>query len=220
MLPDLTPILTRYEALRAEADSVFTRVQSSFPDCVTCTKGCSDCCYALFDLSLVEALALNRAFMKAFNYGEQRSKILTRASETDRKLTKLKRSLFQMEKNGSSPDEIMKKAAEERMACPLLEDGTCLLYDDRPITCRLYGIPTVIGDRGHVCGFSKFDVGAQYPTVRLDTIQSRLEALSGEIAQAVQSRFTELDQVYVPVSMALLNRYDETYLGCGKVKDD
>ncbi|MBQ7608590.1 MAG: YkgJ family cysteine cluster protein [Desulfovibrionaceae bacterium] len=220
MLPDVTPILTRYETLRAQADSVFDRVQKSFPQCVTCTKGCSDCCYALFDLSLVEALALNRAFAKAFDYGEQRSKILTRAAETDRKLTKLKRTLFRMEKEGASPEEVMAKAALERMACPLLEDGECLLYNDRPITCRLYGIPTVIGDRGHVCGFSKFDVGTQYPTVHLDTIQSRLEALSGEIAQAVQSRFTELDQVYVPVSMALLTTYDETYLGCGKAKDD
>lgn len=54
----------------------------------------------------------------------------------------------------------------------------------------------------------------------VDRIQDRLAALSKEIAVAVGSRFSELHQVYVPVSMALLTRYDDAYLGIGKPKRD
>ncbi|MCR5813423.1 MAG: YkgJ family cysteine cluster protein [Desulfovibrio sp.] len=221
MIPDLSPIFSRYEQLRAEADSIFGQMSEKFPQCVTCSKGCSDCCHALFDLSLVEAMYINQAFKAAFDYGAQRSEILTRAATTDRKLTKYKRELFHMEKNGESEAAIMAKAAQIRIPCPLLDDNSCcLLYEARPITCRLYGVPTVIKNQGHVCGFSNFSLGNKYPTVHLDKIQARLEALSAEIATTVHSRFTELDQVYVPLSMALLTEYNEQYLGIGPARED
>ena len=88
MIPDLSPIFSRYEKLRAEADNIFKQMSQNFPDCVTCAKGCSDCCHALFDLSLVEAMYINRAFKAAFDYGAQRSEILTRAAATDRSATR------------------------------------------------------------------------------------------------------------------------------------
>ena len=59
IMPELTPVFTAYEALVAEADAVFARVGEMHPDCVTCKPGCSDCCHAMFDLSLVEAMYLN-----------------------------------------------------------------------------------------------------------------------------------------------------------------
>ena len=62
--------------------------------------------------------------------------------------------------------------------------------------------------------------GAAYPTVQLDRFQARLDALSREIAETVQSRFSELAEVYVPLSMALLTRYDEDYLGIGPARPE
>lgn len=221
MIPDLSPIFARYAVLRDEADAVFARVAAQYPECVTCREGCSDCCHALFDLSLVEAMAVNAAFNTAFGHGRERSEILTRASEIDRALTRLKREMFRAEKDGESPEAIMARAAALREPCPLLgPDDRCLLYAARPITCRLYGIPTVIGGQAHVCGFSRFDTGHSYPTVQLDRFQARLDALSREIAETVQSRFSELAEVYVPLSMALLTRYDEDYLGIGPARPE
>lgn len=221
MPADLTPIFSQYEALRNTIDIVFQRVQNEFGQCVSCVKGCDDCCHALFDLSLVEAMYLNRAFQNAFDYGPKRSEILNRASEIDRKLTKLKRDLFQKEKKGEAKEALIEEAARLRMPCPLLDsDKTCMLYEQRPLTCRLYGIPTEFNGKGHVCGFSKFDSGGQYPTVHLEKIQARLEEMSREIAQTVNSRFTELDQVYVPLSMALLTHYDDVYLGVRPQRED
>ena len=218
---DLTPIFARYEALRLEADKIFAKLAEQFPDCVKCQKGCDSCCYALFDLSLVEAMYINQAFVESFDYGARRSEILTKAADIDRKLTRLKRDLYRKEKNGVSKEDLMQEAAKLRMPCPLLsEEKTCLLYDKRPITCRVYGIPTIIGQKAHVCGLSAFEPGQNYPTLKLDKIQAQLESLSHDIATTIKSRFTELDQVYVPISMALLTHYDEQYLGIGPKKED
>mgnify|MGYP000461580219 FL=1 len=93
MIPDLSSIFTRYEALRAEVDDLFGRVRGAFPQCVVCKEGCSDCCHALFDLSLVEAMYINKAFESAFGHGPQRSAILERASDLDRRATRIKREL-------------------------------------------------------------------------------------------------------------------------------
>ena len=54
----------------------------------------------------------------------------------------------------------------------------------------------------------------------MDKIQNRLEDLSRDVATTVQSRFKELHDVYVPLSMALLTRYDEAYLGIGPAKKE
>lgn len=221
MIADLSPLFSRYELLVAETDSLFERVRSAHSDCVTCHKGCSDCCHALFDLSLVEAMALNRAFAAAFGYGKERSDILLRAADIDRDTTRIKRELYRASKQGVEAAEIMRQAAAVRIRCPLLDDqDQCLLYDKRPITCRIYGIPTAIGGKGHVCGKTAFAKGGAYPTVNLDSIQNRLAALSQDIASAVNSRFTELHQVYVPVSMALTTTYNDDYLGIGPAKKE
>ena len=81
-------------------------------------------------------------------------------------------------------------------------------------------MPTAIAGQGHVCGFAAFEKGKQYPTVYLDKIQSRLEDLSREIGRTVNSRFRELHEVYVPLSMALITNYDEAYLGIGPAKPE
>lgn len=219
MVPDLSPIFTQYEKLRGFVDAAFGQVQKQCGSCVTCHEGCSDCCHALFDLSLVEAMYLNRAFQQKFGYGPERSALLERASETDRKLVRIKKGLYLEEKHGQATESILQEAAGLRMRCPLLDDDNrCILYDARPITCRVYGIPTSIAGQGHVCGSSGFDRGGQYPTLQLDRVQNALMDMSLAIERAVNSRFDKLHEVFMPVSMALLTNFDDTFLGIGPAK--
>lgn len=214
--PELDAIFQEYAQLAAQADQLFERVKNQFPEEVACASGCSSCCHAAFDLSLVEAMALNRAFNKEFDFGIRRSAVLQAASDADRQLARLKRHYFQQARQGMSDEEIMAEAARERVRCPLLGlDDTCLLYEHRPITCRLYGIPTSIHGKAHVCGECRFKKGQAYPTVALDRIQDRLADMSRRIGAAIGSRFRELHRVYVPVSMALITKYDDAYLGIG-----
>ena len=213
MLSSLSPIFARYEFLCAEADTLFEQVRRLHPDCVTCSLGCSDCCHAVFDLSLVEALYLNQKFRQTIAFGPRHSAIINAAGDADRLAARTKRNLYNSSKD-TAIRQVMEDAARTRILCPLLDaEDHCQLYEYRPVICRLYGVPASIAGEAHVCGTSAFNKGQSYPTVALEKIQDRLAAMSREIAQTLGTRFKELHLVYVPVSMALLTRYDANYLG-------
>ena len=210
---DFSLFFDKYESLAAEVDTIFDNIQAEHPDCVSCGLGCSDCCYALFDLSLIEALYLNHRFNEAYS-GAKRSIIMERADKADRQAYQIKMKMFKATQKGTPASEILAEVARMRIRCPLLgEDDKCDLYDARPITCRLYGIPTSITGESHTCGKSGFKEGVSYPTVHMDKIQDRLMLLSLELVRSLQTRHSQMADVLVPVSMALLNKYDEEYLG-------
>ena len=216
-LPDLSSFFTRYEALAQEADAVFEHVRSQFPQEVICKEGCSSCCHALFDLSLVETLYVNKHFLERFS-GVERFSITSKAGEIDRKIAKIKRQAFKDSQAGKDSNEILQEMAATSVRCPLLDDNdSCTLYEFRPITCRFYGIPTSIGGKGHTCGKTGFIQGKAYPTVKLDQVQERLAALSKELADSLGSSYTRLETMYVPVSSALITEYTAEYLGIGGI---
>ena len=221
-LPDFSDIFARYEALRGNVDALFGSISQAHPECVKCGEGCSDCCHALFDLSLVEAMYINRKFLESFDYGPERSEILQRADEADRRTYKFKRKIFKDSQEGRDSNEILKEVALMRQKCPLLGgDNRCRMYLYRPMTCRVYGVPANIGGEAHTCGQSAFQPGAAYPTISLDALNQRLAALSQEITGLLTeegSKFNELHQVFVPLSMALMTNYDDVYFGLKKGK--
>lgn len=212
-LPDLSDIFADYEKLAADADKIFSAVQQGHPDCVTCEKGCSDCCHALFDLSLVEALYMNKTFNQNLE-GLARSNVLDRCDQADRESTRIKRNMYKAKKLGVSEEDLMAAAAGVRLRCPLLnEEDACDMYANRPITCRLYGVPLKVAGQGRTCGKTGFQKGGAYPTADMDRIQDRLAAMSLDIARRLNTKYPELHMMYVPMSMALLNRYTKDYLG-------
>ncbi len=220
ILPNPAPVFERYEVLAREAENAFSRVREAYPQSVTCHEGCSSCCHALFDLTLVEAAYLNNAFVMAFPSGPERSAILERAHDADRKIHTIKRKAFKAEQAGEDVGAILAAVARERVRCPLLDSNDrCVLYAVRPITCRVYGVPTAVGGKGHVCGTAAFEQGRNYPTVNLDRIYERLTALSHEFASHMQSGYAAIHTVLVPVSMALITSYDAAYYGLGKGKE-
>ena len=214
---DFTPFFKQYEEVLAMADKVFERVKSEHPECVKCKTKCSDCCNALFDLYLIEALYINDNFNKKFK-GSERERLIEKSNIADRTIYKLKRKAYKDLESGKDENEILSKMAEERVRCPLLnDDDMCDLYEYRPITCRLYGIPISIGGASHTCGLSAFAEGKQYPTVNLEKIQNKLYEISVELVKEIKSRHVKLADVIVPLSMALLTIYDEEYLGIGDI---
>lgn len=216
MALDFTPFFERYEALVAEVDAVFQKFENDFPQEVRCEKGCCDCCYALFDLSLVEALYVNHHFGNRFS-GMERNEVMERAADADRKLFKLKRELWKASQAGKPASEIFDAVARTRMRCPLLGDeDACVMYDRRPVTCRLYGVPTAIEGKGHTCAKSGFEGGKQYPTVHVDMINERLMDISRDLAEYIGSKYKAMHEMLVPVSMALITDYNEEYLGVKK----
>lgn len=214
MIPALDEIYSKYEAFIKQIDSVFATVRQQYPDCVKCKLECADCCHALFDLSLVEALYINRKFIKHV-FDQRKAEVIDDANKADRKIYQLKRNAFKAVGAGEkTEDQVLFEMATERIRCPLLnKENKCDLYDFRPITCRLYGIPTSISGRGHTCGLSDFKEGDSYPTVNLDAVHAKLHAFSQEIVFALKSTHVKMGDILMPLSMALLTVFDETYLG-------
>ena len=213
---DFAPYFLKYEALSRAADQVFERVKAEFPDCVQCREECADCCHALFDLTLIEALYINEKF-KAQYTGEEREALLEKANRADRTIHKLKRNAFRDLKAGKSEDDILAALGDERVRCPLLNDrDMCDMYHHRPITCRLYGIPTSIGGKGRTCSLSKFEGGKSYPTADIDKIHGRLQEISAELLRDIQSANIKLADLLMPLSMALITEFDDTFLGAGE----
>jgi len=210
---DFNQFFKKYEAVVAMADIAFNKVKDNHPECVKCKINCSDCCYALFDLTLIEALYINHKTRESFA-GEKRGKLEEKANIADRAVFKLKKKAYNELKSGKSEDEIINDLAAKKIRCPLLnEEDCCDLYEFRPITCRLYGIPVSIGGAGHTCGLSGFKEGKNYQTVNMDAIRKKLYEISDDVVRHINSKYLKLSEVLVPLSMAILNVYDKEYLG-------
>ncbi len=213
MAIDYIPFFEEYKKIVDAADQAFERIESEYPDCIKCHTRCADCCHALFDLTLIEALYINHHFNEQFS-GNDRDDLLAKANRADRKIYKIKRNAHNATMAGKSEDEILVFLSEERVRCPLLnQEDRCDLYEYRPITCRLYGVPTAIRGKGHTCGLSGFVSGQAYPTANIDNIHRRLYPISLDFVRSVRSKHIKMADMLVPVSMALLTEFDGAYLG-------
>ena len=116
---DLSLYFKKYENLVATADEVFDRVKKAHVDCVKCGEQCSDCCFALFDLTLIEALYIHHRFSEKFE-GSAKVELLEKANRADRQIYKIKRKAFKAFQSGKNEGEILGELAFERVRCPLL----------------------------------------------------------------------------------------------------
>ncbi|NOX33360.1 MAG: YkgJ family cysteine cluster protein [Deltaproteobacteria bacterium] len=216
MALDLKEHFVKYEALVQMADAVFDRVKKEYPKEVFCREKCSDCCYAIFDLTLIEALYLNDKVLEKFS-GKEKNNLIEISNKTDRVLVKMKRDAYKEVKNGADQLEIVGKMSQERVRCPLLgEDNLCILYDHRPITCRVYGIPTSTAGVSHICGRTNFKQGRPYPTLNMDKIYTQLQLLSARLIKDINSEKIKMHEILIPVSMAIVTDFNEDYLGVRK----
>lgn len=154
------------ESLAGEADRLFRKIAAEHPGLVRCQPGCDDCCRAVFLVSAVEGLALAAA-VRDLPRRERRM--------VERQADKAARKYETLLAFGRLTDEVISR---ERIDCPLLAEGACLIYQRRPITCRVYGVPTGVGGQGRTCPRSGFQAGRNYPTINLDGFESRLSDIS------------------------------------------
>jgi Fe-S-cluster containining protein len=206
---------SNYEKLAEAADQIFRKIKSDFPKEMSCRKGCSDCCHALFDVSLVEALYLNHHFNRLFE-GQARKALMEKANRADRTVYKIKRDARKRLEEGGSEEELLVSLSAERVRCPLLDGrDQCVLYDYRPITCRLYGVPTEVGGLSHGCGKTGFVKGKSYPTVHMEKMNHQLFSLAVSLVRGMESRFPQLSELVMPVSAVVLTDFNDDFLGLG-----
>jgi Fe-S-cluster containining protein len=194
-----------YELLVDKADAAFQKMGTEHATSVRCERHCSDCCHAVFGLFLIEAVYLKKQFDQL---GEEEIKgALLRCNRAERGLRRLEKVLQAHE---DDPNMQAYAMARERIRCPLLDENEdCILYPNRPITCRVYGIPTKIQGKARVCGKTGFQKGEFYPIFDLDGVYKDLFVLSEELLDGADKGDPEKAGLLISVPKAISMSLDE-----------
>lgn len=140
----MNDILDRYESLLGEVDGWFEDCLSRHGAVIACHQGCSACCRGLFDITLLDALCLKRGFDRLPISVQQavQLKAVAPLLELASRWPEFIRPWTLNHIPEQTWDEMMPE--EDERPCPLLSaEGSCLVYDQRPMTCRLNGIPLI-----------------------------------------------------------------------------
>lgn len=131
-----------YRKLLARADAWYRGAREKHPDQVTCAKGCRDCCLGLFDVTPLDADLL-REGIGALDPAARRD-IEARAAAILGRLRETWPGLGATLEGWSDGEIDGLCDALGPVECPVLgPTGECRLYDHRPLTCRLSGVPVV-----------------------------------------------------------------------------
>lgn len=106
---------------------------------ISCTKGCGACCRQLVPIAESEAYQLQA--LVAEMPEPRRSIILARFAEAQAKLQQtglLAQLLSPGELNVEARRKLGLDYFEQGIACPFLEDESCSIHPDRPLSCREY----------------------------------------------------------------------------------
>ncbi len=178
-MDELKPLLENYSALIQRVDAHIENVNTLFPQEIACKEGCDACCRHL-SLFPVEAFALARAYVQAAPM--QQARIL---------------------------DNLAEPHGDADLPCPLLLEGRCLLYKDRPLICRTHGYPLYIkGEDGEgrvdFCP-ENFKGAWELPNqilLDLDQLNTTLLAVNQHFLSAIETDPPMADRI--PMSEALL----------------
>lgn len=140
----MNTLLDCYGSLLNKVDAWFRRSLEQHPGLIACHNGCSECCRGLFDITLLDAFYLKYGFDKL--PALQKNEIIKSAHRRLELLTQVNHAFVEPWLLNGIPevdwDALMPE--EDETPCLLLsEDGGCLVYDYRPMTCRLNGIPMI-----------------------------------------------------------------------------
>jgi Fe-S-cluster containining protein len=135
-----------YRRILARADAFFAAVTESQPQNLQCGRGCSLCCHGLFEIGSGDVPVIADAL--ATMHPQRRNAIIRRA----RKIVEESQHPNLRECTAEEKEAFFERTSS--VACPNLnERGECLMYDDRPLMCRTFGLPVRDGAEyiGDIC---------------------------------------------------------------------
>jgi Fe-S-cluster containining protein len=203
-------IIDQYQSLLQDLDHWFADCINLAPEQIACTQGCSACCRGLFEISLLDACLLQRGFFQLD------------ASVQKRVLGKARRRVNELQSNWPEfrhpyilnrlpHDHWQEMPEEDQTPCPLLsDDGRCLVYAQRPMTCRLHGLPNIdqsgesFSDDYCSLNFTNSDPLAR-PELRYPfrtTFATEFELLASLAERLLGSRQLELD-TFIPSALLI-----------------
>jgi protein-tyrosine phosphatase len=126
---DLSPFYLEYEKLVAAVDQQMANVSSS----EICGRNSDHCCHTSFQMPLLEALYFNDSLNRLLTT-EARNTAIERALICHNKLQNSLKCL-----TSKHPFTLQEIDIKDTLLCPLSENGSCILFEARPIRCRSNG---------------------------------------------------------------------------------
>ena len=133
---DLSVFFVEYEALIREVEEKAAAAGRSSGPANDCGSGSDGCCRHYFEMTLIEAVFLSNRINRHLS-SSQRQEVINRAVEVSRRL----RLVAGQVSPAGPEEEIGRIYAAEELCCPLSVEKNCLLYEYRPLRCRVWGLP-------------------------------------------------------------------------------
>jgi hypothetical protein len=131
-LVDLFPFFIDYGRLLQEVDN---RLQKSGKESL-CGRDHADCCRDLVVMSFIEAVYVSHVINTTLGRTARRD-IIQRALGVSRSLKELRgQDAIDLHSPG-----LAAAYREAQILCPLNEYGECLIFENRPLACRLFDVP-------------------------------------------------------------------------------
>lgn len=177
-MPRHLPLLVERSVAEAQASRILAAEQFETKvlkdGAVSCSAGCSNCCYYPLSISILEGLSIYRWLLKHHLWT---TKLQMKLQETDKKTWDLSPDIWLLSK----------------IPCPLLDEKKqCSAYEARPFLCR------TMYSRGdpHYCDPHRFGMNT--------TIRREAEVDTIWTAEKAILRKHSLRQVLIPFSSAIL----------------
>lgn len=131
-LSDIVPLARR---LSTKLTNLFLERLRGDGQFIPCRKGCSACCSYLIPLSVPEVFRLREELLAMPQ--DKGIRILKSCAVAAKKiLDESTKNLTTNKLKENDATQLSKWYAGLKLACPLLSDGLCMLYEQRPLACR------------------------------------------------------------------------------------
>jgi Fe-S-cluster containining protein len=133
-----------YKDVLRRADAFFGRVFEEQRQQMQCGRGCSLCCFGLFEIGSGDVPVIAEGLARL--HPMRRRKIIRRA------LAMMDGHPNLRECSAAEKEAFFNRTSH--VPCPnLSEAGECMIYESRPLVCRTFGLPLREDDRyiGDVC---------------------------------------------------------------------
>jgi len=123
--------------------SWFDKVREKYSAQMQCGKGCTACCHGLFEISLADAAEVARGFSEL--PPQVQREVHSRASHLQARIKSMTTDVPEPTLVGED-DPLIDRIVDafDNPPCPFLGNaGECMIYEHRPLTCRLEGVPMI-----------------------------------------------------------------------------
>jgi hypothetical protein len=183
-LVDLFPFFSDYEKLLADLDRRLEEAGSQSQ----CGRDHADCCRNSVFLSFIETVYVNHFITVTLSRQDREEAIGKAVSATG--------LLREMAREGSidrRDEDFLHRYRQRRILCPLSKAGKCLIFVNRPVSCRF------------------FDLTGEQRIAATTAVANGLARISGEVYFALTSRFLGETEFMFFLGEVVSGRFVQTF---------